>query len=52
MKTKKQEEMKPEKTAPAELDDSQLEDISGGEYGDLLRPLCIKCGKPVNECQC
>lgn len=52
MENKKLEKLLQEKTASAELDESQLEYISGGEYGDLLRPLCVKCGKPVNECQC
>lgn len=52
MKNKKQEEMEMEKTAPVVLEESELEGVSGGESGDLLRTLCRKCGKPTNECQC
>ncbi len=52
MKNKKQEEIKPEKTVPVVLDESELEDVSGGEYGDLLRPICCNCGRSWDDCKC
>ena len=38
-------ENKEMKNMPMELEDEVLDDVSGGEYGDLLRPIVIERDK-------
>ena len=44
--------MKLEKTAPTELEDSQLDQASGGYYGDEYAPDCSNCGTKMTFLVC